>query len=129
MQDMLDAVARLAAVQSLDASAEAEIFGDAHLGVKRTVLRHVADAAADLEGVPEDVETVDGGGAGGGRQEAGEDAHGGRLAGAVGAKEADDAATRHVEGDITNGGVIAVELGELFDVNHGGNSSSGEGWG
>src|SRR5262249_14618447 len=125
VDDGVDAAGGAAAVQALDAGAGAEGLGDAHLGGEGAVLRHVADAAAHLEGVPEDVEAVDGGGAGSGRQEAGKDPHGGGLAGAVGPEEADDAAARHVEGDVADGGVVAVELGESVNVDHGGNSSSG----
>src|SRR5205807_1386592 len=120
VDDGLDAAAGLAAVQALDAGAEAEVFGGTHLGVERAVLRHVADAASDFERVPEDVKAVDGGGAGGGGQEAGEDAHGGRLAGAVGPEEADHTAARHVEGDVADGGVVAEKLGQLVDVDHSG---------
>ena len=58
-------------------------------------------------------------GAGGGGEVAGQDAHGGRLAGAVGAEEADDLAGRHVEGHVADGGVVAVVLGQVADVDHG----------
>ena len=49
---------------------------------------------------------------------AGQDAHRRGLAGPVGPEEADDLPRRHVERDVANGGVVAVILGEVADVNH-----------
>src|SRR5207244_3152746 len=77
LEHIVQALASLPAVDALDAGPEVEVFGDAHLGVERAVFRHVADPAADLDGVPEDVEAVDGGLARGGGQVAGQNAHGG----------------------------------------------------
>ena len=56
--------------------------------------------------------------AGGGRQEAGQDAHGGALARAVGAEQADDLAAPDREGDIRYRGVARVALGQVGDFNH-----------
>jgi hypothetical protein len=47
----------------------------------------------------------------GGREEAGQDAHRGGLAGAVGAEEADDLALFHLEGDVVHGDSACVSLG------------------
>src|SRR5262249_27748844 len=117
-EDVVDALAPPRAVDALDAGAEVQVLDDAHLRVQRAVLRHVADAPPDLDRLPEDVQAVDGGLAGGGRHVAGQDAHGGRFAGAVGAEEAHDLAARHVEGYLPDGRVIAVVLGEVAYVNH-----------
>src|SRR5207237_10568888 len=49
---------------------------------------------------------------------AGEDAHGRRFAGAVGAEETDDLSALDLERNIADGGVIAVILRELANVDH-----------
>ena len=41
-----------------------------------------------------------------------------RLAGAVGAEEAGDDAGLHGEGEVGNGGGVAVALGEFVDIDH-----------
>src|SRR5207249_234745 len=93
----LDGDAASAAVQPLDAAAIGQVLDDAHFGVQRAALGEVADLAAHGDGIPEHVEAVDGGAAGGRGEVAGEDAHGGGLARAVGAEEADHLAAFDVE--------------------------------
>jgi hypothetical protein len=43
-----------------------------------------------------------------------------RLAGAVGAEEADDLAFRYGKGEVVDDGLRAVALGDRFESNHGG---------
>ena len=107
------------AVDALDAGAEVEVLGDAHLGVEGAAFRHVADAAPHLDRVPEDIEAVDGRLAGRGGDVARQDAHGRALAGAVGAEKADDLALEHVERYVLHGRVVVVVLGEVAHMNHG----------
>src|SRR5262249_23645408 len=112
----LNALAATATVQPLDAGPEKQVFHDAHFPVQRAVLRHVADSPADFDGLPEDVKSVDGGFARGSGEVAGEDAHGGRFAGAVGSQEADNLPGGDVEGNVLHGGIIAVVLGQVAYV-------------
>ena len=69
---------------------EAQIGLDAHVGIERRIFRQVADLAARLERLRENIESVDQHGARGRRHIAGDDAHRGGLAGAVGAEKAED---------------------------------------
>ena len=54
----------------------------------------------------------------GGREEAGEDAHRGGLAGAVGAEKADDLSFFDFEGDVVDSDSTGVSLGQTFDFDH-----------
>ena len=88
-----------------------QVLGDFHLRVERRSFGQVADAPFHLHGVFQHVKTGDVGRALRRRQEAGEDAHGGGLPGAVGAEEADDLAFFHLEGDVVHGDSASVSLG------------------
>src|SRR3989441_10020546 len=79
-----------AARHALQLGDEAQVAGHRHVVVEGRALGQVADAAADLARLREDIEALDPDRAAGRRQEAGDDAHGGGLAGAVGAEEAED---------------------------------------
>src|SRR5262249_13457001 len=118
IDDVTKALVRLAAGHAFQAAAEAEVFIDAHLGVKRVAFGQVANALAGLDRVPEDVLAVDGGFARRRGQVAGEDVHGRRLPGPVGAEEADDLGLVDVKADVPDGGIVAVILGEVLDVDH-----------
>ena len=72
--------------------------------------------AAGGDGLGHDVVAGDGGGAGGGGDEARKHAHGGGLAGAVGAEEAEDLALVEAEGDIVHRGEAAEPLGQARDL-------------
>ena len=52
------------------------------------------------------------------RQEAGEHAHGGGFAGAVGAEKSDDLSLSHFKGDVIDGSRAGVPFGKIFDRNH-----------
>ena len=108
----------LLALYPLELGPKEHVFLDAHFGVQRHALGQVADIPPHVHRLVHDIEAGDAGDAAGGRQEGCQDAHGGRLAGTVGAEEADNLAMRHVEGDVADGGVVAVVLGELADVDH-----------
>src|SRR5208337_295898 len=71
---------------------EAEIGLDAHIGIERRTFGQVADFPARLERLRKDIESVDQHGARGRRHIAGDDAHRGGLAGAVGPEKAEDGA-------------------------------------
>ncbi len=118
VDDLADAAAGVAVAEALELGAEFQVFPDAHVLVERDVFRHVADFAAGLDGLAEDVEAGDGGGAGGGRQVAGEHPQGGGFARAVGAEEADDFAAGHGKGDAADRFVAGVSFGELRDFDH-----------
>ncbi len=45
-------------MKTLEAGAELKILLDAHFRIERAVFGHVADAAADLDGLPKDIESV-----------------------------------------------------------------------
>src|SRR5207244_2814115 len=95
-----------------------QILIDAHFLVQGAAFRHVADTAAHLDRVPEDIKTGDSGLARRGGEKAGENPHGRAFAGAVGAEKADNLAARNVEGNALDGGVIAVILGKITHVDH-----------
>src|SRR5262249_41376463 len=86
------------------------------LGIERAILGHISNTLANFEWLPEDIEAVDHGFARRGGQVAGENPHGGGLAGAVGSQEADNLAGPRVKGNVANRGVIAVVLGQVADV-------------
>jgi hypothetical protein len=107
-----------AARHAPDLGGEAQVVVDPHLGVERRRLGQVADLAAHLERVLDDVEPVDRGLAGTRQQVAGQDLHRRRLPGAVGAQEADDLAPRDLEGDSLQGLGGAVQLRQILNVDH-----------
>ena len=75
--------------------------------------------AAHLRRVVDHVDAADLGAAHGRVVERGEDPHGGRLAGAVGADEAADRAVRDLEGDAVDGLQRAEVAVEVVDVEGG----------
>ena len=109
--DLVGAALDVGAGDALELADEGEVLDDLHLGVEGRGFGEVADALLDLLRVLQHVEAGDGGLAGGGREEAGEDAHRGGFPGAVGAEEADDLALFHLEGDVVYGDSTCVSLG------------------
>ncbi len=73
---------------------------------------------ARLERVGDDVEAGDLGASARRRQVAGEDAHGGGLAGAVGAEKTEHLTAFDVKRNVGHRHARAVVLGEVFDANH-----------
>jgi hypothetical protein len=84
---------------AVEAGLVEELLAGAGLRQAAAALGDVADPAADADRVFEEVVAGDGGRPGGGPQQRGEHAQRGRLAGAVGAEEADDLAGVDVEVD------------------------------
>src|SRR5258706_9992104 len=122
IEDIIDALPAGGAIHLAETAAEIEVFLDAHLGVHRDVFGEVTEVFADLLGLVEDVEAVDGGGTARGREVAGEHAHGRGFAGAVGAEETDDIALLNLEADAIYGEGLAEDLGQIFNGNHAGSS-------
>ena len=95
-----------------------EVRVDLHLGIERRGFGQIPDVLFDIEGLLDDIESGDGGFAGGGREEAGKDAHGGGFSGAVFAEKTHDFALRYFEGNILDSDMACVSLGQTFDFNH-----------
>ena len=70
-------------------------------------------------GLRRDVEAADGGAAGGGRQQAAQDADGGRLPRPVGPQKAEDLAARDVERNIVDRHEIAEAFDQILDADGG----------
>ena len=111
LEHAFDRVVNLRAAQSAQFRNEAQIRFHAHVGVERRRLGQVADTAAGLQRLGEDVEAIDQHGAGRRRHETGDDPHRGGFASAVGAEEAQDGALLGLEGDVTHGDEVTVTLG------------------
>src|SRR6185312_8061909 len=89
-----------------------------HLQIEGRGLRQVADAPLHLDRVLEDVEAGDLRRAFGGRHEAGQDLHRGRLPCAVRAEKAEDLALANLEVQVVDCDEISVTLAEVLDLNH-----------
>src|SRR5690606_6464277 len=77
-----------------------------------------AELALGRDGIGDEVHAGDADAAARRLEDAGHHAQRRRLAGAVGAEEAEELATRHDEVDALHGGEIAVALHELVDLDH-----------
>jgi hypothetical protein len=115
---LFDPLLAVAEPDALDRRAELEVLPHPHLHVERVRFRKIADAAADLGGLAEAVEAGDAGGAARRRNVAGEDAHRRRLAGAVGAEEADDLALADLERYVLERENPGIRLDEVFGFDH-----------
>src|SRR5262249_48190024 len=93
-----------------------EILLHAQLEIARHRLRDHANRAAHPVGLLPDVEAVDDGRAGGRRQQRDEHANQRRLAGAVGAEQAEELAGLHRERNPVDGGEVAELLDDPLDV-------------
>src|SRR5439155_14885702 len=114
--DVLDDLPPVVAVQAVGAGEEVEVFVDRNVAVVGQRVGDVTDEAVGLLRLLDDADAVDVGVAGGGLLEGGEDAHGGGLAGAVGADEAEDLAGGEGERDVAHGAGGAVVLAEVVDL-------------
>lgn len=92
-----------------------EVLAYAEVERQRVVLRHVADAALDEMWIGGNGHPANLGDSGGRSIIAGEDSHGGRLAGSIGTEEADDLPFFNFEADAIYGVDLAEALVELFD--------------
>ena len=119
LEHLINARAEHAALDLLQPPAEIEVFRHPHVLGQRIVLGHVADLALDLVGLRRDGHAADADAPGRGRQVAGEDAHRGGLAGAVGAEEAENFAPGHLEGDVIDRGDAGVGFDQVGNIDGG----------
>ena len=118
-EDFVDARAEFAAGDFFQAAAEIEVLADAHVFRQWVIFRHVADEAFDGVGLGGDGVAADADRARVGRQVAGEDAHRGGLAGAVGPEEPDDLAAGDGEAQIGDRSHTRVSFYEVVDFDGG----------
>ena len=110
LHDFVDAARRDRSADALELADEVEVLADLHFRVERRRFGQVADALLHLHRLLHDVEAGDIAVPAVGRQEAGENAHGGGFPGAVRAEEADDLPLFHFKGDIVDSDVACVSL-------------------
>jgi hypothetical protein len=115
LDDFIEARVEAAARETLEAAAQVEILRDAHIVGEGVVLRHVADKVFNLGGIGGDIDAADRDAASGGREVSREDSHRGALAGAIGAKQADDLAAGDGETDAMDGRDAGVGFDEVPD--------------
>ena len=108
----------LGASDALELGTEAEVLGDAHLGVERRRLGHVAERASRLERVGRDVVPGDGDLPVREAKEAREDTEGRALSRAVRPQEADDVSPPHLERDVVHRDARAITFHEVRDGDH-----------
>jgi len=89
-----------------------------HLGICRRPFGQVADATLGGSRLRLDVVAADGDAAGGCVEEARDDAHRRRLAGAVRAEESEHLARLHLEGQIIYGAQRTILFGQPLTVDH-----------
>ena len=95
---------RARAAQAVDRSEEAQVLLDGQVEVERELLAHVPEPALPGIGLGGDVDAAEPGDAARrGREQPGEHADGGGLAGPVGPEEAEDAPARNVDVDVPDG--------------------------
>src|SRR5262249_51181861 len=80
--------------------------------------RQIANSPASFQRLGKDVEAVDDHGSLARRHKAGDDAHRGGLACAVGTKKAEDRTLFSLEGDITHRDEVAVAFGQILYLDH-----------
>ena len=100
--------------EAVDGAEEAQVLDHSEIEVERELLAHVAEPVLPALGVLRDVDAAEARDAAGGRrQQPREHADRRRLAGAVRAEEAEDAAARDVEADLVHGGEVAEPAGDV----------------
>jgi hypothetical protein len=114
-QHLLAALARGGPVDAVQLPVEAQVLLGGQVGVKGRLLEDQADVTADLVPLAGDVEAGHRGRAGGRVGQGAEDLDGGRLAGAVGAEEAEGLPRPHVQVDAGNGLDLLVALDQSPD--------------
>ena len=103
---------------AFDLGDEGQVLAHGHVRIERRRFRQVAGAPLGFERLLEHVEAGDGGLALGGRHVAGDDAHRGGLAGAVGAEKSEDFARLGAKTHIVDGRDRAVMLGKVLNLDH-----------
>ena len=91
-QNIVDSLFPLRGRNFVAGPEEIQVFGHLHVLIDAEKVGHVTDDVPHGVGLADDIVAQDSGGAGGGRQEGGQDAQGGGLAGAIGADEAEEIA-------------------------------------
>src|SRR5439155_7768411 len=84
LHDPINPLTATFAAKPFETGAKFEVFAHAHVIMQRIIFGHVTDAAADFIGIVEHVEAGNPDRAGSSGQIAGENAHGGAFAGAIG---------------------------------------------
>src|SRR5262249_54855664 len=115
LEQLVDAAAEVGAVQPLDAALQHQVLAAGRVDVDARLLRHVTDRAPDGIRVAGDVVAGDARCAAVGPSERGEDADGGRLAGAVRPEQPEDLALAHGEGDAAQSLHSSVALAQPVD--------------
>ncbi len=113
---VLDALPRLLGRQVVQARMQHQVLADGHLAVQRESLRHVAELAPHLHAAGLDRAAEQRRRALRRRQQAGEHLHGGRLAAAVGAEEAEDLAALDRQGDVVDRHEVPEAAGQALGV-------------
>src|SRR5712692_5757450 len=113
VQHLFDAVAEKITLQAVHLAEEMKVVTRAQLQVEGDLLGDEADEFLHELRLPYHVEASDGCGAAGGLEEGGQHGDSCGLASAVRAEQAEDLALVNVESDSTNGGKLAVALGEV----------------
>jgi hypothetical protein len=103
---------------------EGKVFNDAHFWVEWATFGHIANAPADSNGIPKNINTIDGNLTRSSGKKSSKDTHGGRFACAIGAKESDNLTFQNIERNTAHCEEIAVVLGEIFNMNHKASPSS-----
>ena len=111
--------ARCAHLPSRDpaqAGTEIKVFVDRQVAVQRRGFGQVAQLRLGVHRLLQHVDAADPHAPGAGCQSAGQDAHGGGLAGAVGAQEAQHLALHHAEADIAQHFAVAEAAADVLDL-------------
>ena len=116
--DLVETASALIACQPANVGDELEESQRSHFRIARRTFGQVADPALGFAARGLDVETANGRGARGRGQEARDDAHRRRLAGAVGAQETEHLAGPHAEAQLVHGPEPTVLLSQLLTVDH-----------
>ncbi len=108
--------AHLAARHAAQAGTEIEVFVDRQVAVQGRGFGQVAQLRLGAHRLLQHVDAADQDAPGTGRQGAGQDAHGGGLAGAVWAQKAQHLALDHAEADVAQHLAIAKAAADVFDL-------------
>ena len=114
LEQLSRAGARRPLAQVVEAPDHLEVLEAGEVLVDRGVLAGEPDARAQRRRLLDDVEARDARAARVGLEQRGEDAHGGRLAGAVGAEQAEDGALARLQVDPVERDDVPVRLGEAL---------------
>jgi hypothetical protein len=118
LDERIGPFASLAGIEAVQAAEHAQVLAAAEHLVERRVLARHADATTCLVGMAQDIDAGHGRLAGIGTRERRQDAHGGRLAGTVGAEDAEDRPLVDAEVESAEGVRLAEGLVETLGVDH-----------